>query len=106
MARGISNFPRRRSSKVEKNNIVYAGFTGARNTGSFLPDEAIIMRRILCVVSRMEPWGFEPQILPCHGSVIPFHYGPALFQTLAVTVGVSSRFGALRARYMAIARCT
>ena len=25
----------------------------------------------------MEPWGFEPQILPCHGSVIPFHYGPA-----------------------------
>src|SRR4051794_10201303 len=26
---------------------------------------------------RMEPWGFEPQILPCHGSVIPFHYGPA-----------------------------
>jgi hypothetical protein len=24
----------------------------------------------------MEPWGFEPQILPCHGSVIPFHYGP------------------------------
>src|SRR5665213_3379871 len=29
--------------------------------------------------SRMEPWGFEPQILPCHGSVIPFHYGPACF---------------------------
>src|SRR5690349_5702922 len=24
----------------------------------------------------LEPWGFEPQILPCHGSVIPFHYGP------------------------------
>ena len=27
--------------------------------------------------SRMEPWGFEPQIQPCHGRVIPFHYGPA-----------------------------
>jgi hypothetical protein len=26
--------------------------------------------------SRMEPWGFEPQIQPCHGRVIPFHYGP------------------------------
>src|SRR5581483_4109230 len=25
----------------------------------------------------MEPWGFEPQIPPCHGGVIPFHYGPA-----------------------------
>src|ERR1700683_1400581 len=24
----------------------------------------------------MEPWGFEPQIQPCHGRVIPFHYGP------------------------------
>src|SRR3954468_9201028 len=24
----------------------------------------------------MEPWGFEPQIPPCHGGVIPFHYGP------------------------------
>src|ERR1051325_11137646 len=26
----------------------------------------------------MEPWGFEPQIPPCHGGVIPFHYGPVL----------------------------
>jgi hypothetical protein len=26
--------------------------------------------------NRMEPWGFEPQIPPCHGGVIPFHYGP------------------------------
>src|SRR5215211_2932310 len=30
--------------------------------------------------SRMEPWGFEPQIQPCHGRVIPFHYGPGLFK--------------------------
>jgi hypothetical protein len=26
----------------------------------------------------MEPWGFEPQIPPCHGGVIPFHYGPGI----------------------------
>ena len=26
----------------------------------------------------MEPWGFEPQIPPCHGGVIPFHYGPGV----------------------------
>lgn len=26
----------------------------------------------------MEPWGFEPQIQPCHGRVIPFHYGPGM----------------------------
>src|SRR5689334_23034633 len=26
----------------------------------------------------MEPWGFEPQIQPCHGRVIPFHYGPGI----------------------------
>src|SRR4051812_16773974 len=28
----------------------------------------------------MEPWGFEPQIPPCHGGVIPFHYGPGIGQ--------------------------
>src|SRR4051794_28695038 len=27
---------------------------------------------------KMEPWGFEPQIQPCHGRVIPFHYGPGI----------------------------
>jgi hypothetical protein len=26
----------------------------------------------------VEPWGFEPQIQPCHGRVIPFHYGPGI----------------------------
>src|SRR5690349_17628971 len=30
------------------------------------------------IKNRMEPWGFEPQIQPCHGRVIPFHYGPGL----------------------------
>lgn len=24
----------------------------------------------------MESWGLEPQIPPCHGGVIPFHYDP------------------------------
>src|SRR3954463_262197 len=31
--------------------------------------------------SRLEPWGFEPQIPPCHGGVIPFHYGPRTERT-------------------------
>lgn len=31
----------------------------------------------------MEPWGFEPQIQPCHGRVIPFHYGPGIGIRLA-----------------------
>src|SRR2546423_10383748 len=29
------------------------------------------------IKTSVEPWGFEPQISPCHGDVIPFHYGPA-----------------------------
>src|SRR6476646_266011 len=38
--------------------------------------------------AKMEPWGFEPQIPPCHGGVIPFHYGP---DTVAARVFYSSR---------------
>ena len=30
------------------------------------------------LAAKMEPWGFEPQIQPCHGRVIPFHYGPGI----------------------------
>src|SRR5688572_5147026 len=33
---------------------------------------------LLFSASLMEPWGFEPQIQPCHGRVIPFHYGPGI----------------------------
>src|SRR5688572_18315452 len=41
---------------------------------------------------RMEPWGFEPQIQPCHGRVIPFHYGPRIVQmTLFIGSTLSSR---------------
>src|SRR5687767_4734603 len=40
----------------------------------------------------MEPWGFEPQIQPCHGRVIPFHYGPGRYRsrkTLSLRISVS-----------------
>src|SRR5439155_15589018 len=36
---------------------------------------------------RMEPWGFEPQIPPCHGGVIPFHYGPGIVSARKLTAG-------------------
>ena len=29
-------------------------------------------------IVRVELWGFEPQIQPCHGRVMPFHYSPEL----------------------------
>src|SRR5579862_2916919 len=35
----------------------------------------------------MEPWGFEPQIQPCHGRVIPFHYGPGIYGKLYLGSG-------------------
>ena len=39
----------------------------------------------------MEPWGFEPQIQPCHGRVIPFHYSPeGAVATLTAAGRVSS----------------
>ena len=40
--------------------------------------------------AKLEPWGFEPQIPPCHGGVIPFHYGPGCSAfTLAESHGQS-----------------
>src|SRR5256885_1034739 len=34
----------------------------------------------------VEPWGFEPQIQPCHGRVIPFHYGPGIKHSAAAAI--------------------
>ena len=50
----------------------------------------------------MEPWGFEPQIQPCHGRVIPFHYGPGIDKLIVAksvvgTEPVSSGAGGGRA---------
>src|SRR5687768_16325351 len=50
----------------------------------------------------MEPWGFEPQIQPCHGRVIPFHYGPGIggkhFIRRRCSVKVDRGSGRLRLR--------
>jgi hypothetical protein len=53
------------------------GFSVALDFDERFSSEIAILRcGTLCAASRMEPWGFEPQISPCHGDVIPFHYGP------------------------------
>ncbi len=50
--------------------------------------------------AEVEPWGFEPQIQPCHGRVIPFHYGPGTNsvggENVTGDVGVSSDQRSLR----------
>src|SRR3954447_11224076 len=43
------------------------------------------------VPSRMEPRGFEPRIQPCHGRVIPFHYGPGISAGIEFSVGNTLR---------------
>ena len=49
--------------------------------------DLMLYRSISSLREIMEPWGFEPQIPPCHGGVIPFHYGPgidfAIFRQMA-----------------------
>ena len=37
------------------------------------------MKKPQCLLGCLvEPRGFEPRIPPCHGGVIPFHYGPGI----------------------------
>src|SRR5204862_3662300 len=50
------------------------------NIGGFRRNENSqrLLKRGANAASLVEPWGFEPQIQPCHGRVIPFHYGPGI----------------------------
>src|SRR5437773_331858 len=53
----------------------------------------------------MEPWGFEPQISPCHGDVIPFHYGPETKRPNVLYVrGVSRLAVAVQGHFLAVNR--
>ncbi len=47
----------------------------------------------------MEPWGFEPQIPPCHGGVIPFHYGPGI-GFAGATVASGEKSNLIRGRWL------